>query len=135
MLHFRTTLLILAFVLLLLQNFVSLESDLVLALILRLAPTALLLLWFILTIFFRETLKIDPSQTPRIVMHLIRIIRPIAGLCIITGAIFKLMHWIGANMLLLNGIGAMAIYSLILSLYAKVSHAGNPDIIDDQEDQ
>lgn len=133
MLQFRTILLWLAFVLLILQYFVDIRFSIALGIAFRLTPSALLLLWFLLALFFREKLKIDPANTPRPVLMLFRILRPLSSASIVAGAIFKLLHLPYGNLLLITGIGFMATYSTLLSVFAYEKPADHPDIIDDAD--
>jgi hypothetical protein len=131
MLAFRTILLWLAFIVLLLQVFISFDDNLILGIIFRLSPSAILLLWFLLSIFFKLNLKIDNELTPNWVIKTISILRPLASLSIVCGAIFKIMHLQYGDLMLLLGIGFMAIYSSFLSAYSSHESGENPDIIDD----
>lgn len=134
MLHFRTILLWLAFVLLVLQQFIDFNSDITLGIIFRLTPSAVLLLWFLLSLFFREKLKIQKLNTPQWVFKLLNILRPMASMSIVTGAMFKIMHWPLGNLMLIAGIAFMAVYSTILSRFAYIRPEQDPDIIDDLDE-
>lgn len=134
MLHFRTILLWLAFMLLLLQYFIDFRYNINLGIAFRLAPSALLILWFILSLFFKENLKISPEETPKSVLTLLNLLRPLASICIILGAIFKLTALPNGNIMLLAGIGFMALYSSLLSVFAFEKNQKYDDILDDLED-
>lgn len=134
MLHFRTILLWLAFLLLVLQHVIDFNSDITLGIIFRLTPSGILLLWFLLSLFFREKLKIQKLNTPAWVFKLLNILRPLASMSIVLGAMFKIMHWPFGNLMLIAGIACMAVYSTILSRFAYVRPEHDPDIIDDLDE-
>lgn len=135
MLHFRTILLWLAFIMLVLQYFVEIRSSITLGIIFRLLPSAILLFWFLLSLFFKVKLKIQVQSTPAWVITLLNILRPMASISIVIGALFKIMHWPFGNIMLIMGIAFMAVYSTILSRFAETGSSQNPDIIDDMNDQ
>ncbi len=135
MLHFRTILLWLAFIMLVLQYFIEVRSSITLGIIFRLLPSAILLFWFLLSLFFKVKLKIQVQSTPSWVITLLNILRPMASISIVIGALFKIMHWPFGNMMLIMGIAFMAVYSTILSRFAETGSSQNPDIIDDMNDQ
>lgn len=135
MLFFRTILLWLAFLLLLIQNFIEFDLDnIYLGIVYRLLPTGLLLLWFGLSVFFREKLKINLAETPGFAVISIRILRPLASIFIVSGALFKILHWPYGNYMLIAGIGFMAVYSTFLSIYSFTGSDQNPEIIDDMNE-
>jgi hypothetical protein len=134
MLQFRTILLWLAFILLILQYFITIDSSIYLGILFRLAPSGLLLLWFALSVLIKDKLRINGNETPRFIIFLIKFLRPLASICIVIGALFKILHWPYGNILLIAGIGVMAIYSSVLSRYSYSKIEQNPDIIDDLED-
>ena len=131
MIHFRTILLWLAFLLLIAQNIIEIKTSFLFGFIFRMIPSAILLFWFILAIYFKENLKLNVHETPKLVFKLINILRPLANLSIVLGALFKIMHLPFGNLLLITGIGFMAIYSSILSRYSRNKPDNNSDIIDD----
>jgi hypothetical protein len=133
MLLFRTILLWLAFFLLILQNFV-IFNNFTLGLIFRLVPTGILVLWFLLSIFIKDNMKLRPEKLKRHTVILINILRPAASLSIVLGAIFKIMHWPFGTFMLVSGIGFMAVYSTLLSIISKPRDEYNPDILDDSDD-
>lgn len=133
MLHFRTVLLWLAFILIALQQFWDYNSNIELGIIYRLLPSGILLLWFIISIFIKEKVKIKVAETPKAAMIALRVFRPLAGATIVGGALFKIMHWPYGNIMLAIGIGFMAIYSTALGMYAIRSTDEPDDIIDDLE--
>lgn len=134
MLHFRTILLWLAFIGLVLQYFIDIQINITAAIVFRLAPSALLILWFILSVLFKEHLKIRPEDTPALVLKLMGLLRPLASICVVLGALFKLSGLLNGNFMLLSGIGLMALYSTLLSLYAYDHSVQRDDIIDQTED-
>jgi hypothetical protein len=133
MLHFRTILLWLAFVLLVSQYFITFEHYLF-AIIFRLVPSGILLLWFFLSVFIKDRIKINPGNISKFNLLLIRVLRPLASMTIVLGAIFKISHWPYGNLLLITGIGFMALYSTLLSRIYIRKDDYNPDIVDDLED-
>jgi hypothetical protein len=133
MLHFRTILLWLAFLLLILQHFIFF-NDITIGLIFRLIPSGILLLWFLLSVFIKENLKIKTSGLSKTLLFFIRILRPAASITIVLGALFKILHWPFGNLMLISGIGFMAVYSTILSKVSIRSEEYNPDILDDFDD-
>jgi hypothetical protein len=133
MLHFRTILLWLAFILLVLQNFIAF-NNLSYELWFRLVPSGILLLWFLLSIFIKEKFKINLKRVSAIQRLSIIILRPSASLAIITGAVLKLLHLPYGNTMLVAGIGFMAVYSTILSQVSTHHEEYDHEIIDDVED-
>jgi hypothetical protein len=133
MLHFRTILLWLAFVLLISQYFITFEHY-TFAIIFRLVPSGILLLWFFLSVFIKDRIKINPKNISRFNLLLIQVLRPLASITIVLGAIFKILHWPYGNLLLIIGIGFMALYSSILSRIYIRKDDYNPEIVDDLED-
>ena len=129
--QFKTSLLWLAFILLLLQTWVDIQEYILWGFIYRLAPSLCLLIWFILSLFFKQTLIVKANEIPKWAINSLRILRPLASSLIVLGALFKLMHWTGGFLLLIAGIGIMAIYSSILNYYSSVKNKNNIDIIDD----
>jgi len=67
-------------------------------------------------------------------LFLIKILRPAASISIVLGAMLKIMHWPFGNILLIAGIGFMAIYSTILSKISTQKEDYNPEIVDDVDD-
>jgi hypothetical protein len=129
--QFKTSLLWLAFILLILQSWVDIQENILWGFIYRLAPSLCLLIWFILSLFFKQILIVKANEIPKWAINSIRILRPLASSLIVLGALFKLMHWTGGFLLLIAGIGIMAIYSSILNYYSSVKNKANIDIIDD----
>ena len=131
MTHFKTILLWLAFFLIILQQLWDYNGHFTLAMIYRLLPSAMLLLWFLLSIFFSESEKIRYDKMPVNMRKLSFLLRPLASFTIVLGAILKIMHWPWGNIALAAGIGVMAIYSTIISVYGYRSSDEPTDIIDD----
>ena len=131
MTHFRTILLWLAFFLIALQQVWDFNGNYFLGMVYRLLPSAFLLLWFLLSIFFNESEKLKSDRLSNSVKKLIYILRPLASFTIVLGAILKIMHWPFGNIALAAGIGVMAIYSTIISIYGYRSSDEPTDIIDD----
>lgn len=132
MLLFRTILLWLSFSLLILQYFIDVH-EVIPGFIFRLLPSGLLLLWFLLTVLVREKIKIQQHQS-KFLVNLFHIMRPLASISIVLGAILKIMHWPYGNPLLIAGIGFMAIYSTILCKIAIPKDDYNPDVLDDMDE-
>lgn len=130
MLHFRTILLFLAFILLVIQGFVYFDN-LRLGIFFRLIPTALLLVWFVSSIFGPKKYTIQLNHSNRKLVSAIKILRPLASLTIIIGAILKILHVSYGNYFLTAGIGLLAFWSLLFSLVAISKDEYNPEIIDD----
>ena len=131
MLHFRTLLLFLAFVLLLIQQFVLFDD--IWGIAFRLIPSALLIIWFLVSIFNPKKYSIDSEKVSKKIVISIRILRPLASLLIVIGAIFKLMHWTNGNYRIIAGIGVLAVWSFLFSLVAFNQSEYNPEIIDDED--
>ena len=131
MLHFRTILLWLAFILIAMQQIWVYNGNYLLGLVYRLLPSAVLLLWFLLSIFFNESEKLKSDGLSNSIKKLILILRPLASFTVVLGAILKIMHWPYGNIALALGIGVMAVYSTIISIYGYRSSDEPNDIIDD----
>lgn len=130
---FRSILLWIAFVLVTLQFFWDYNGNLFFAVLYRLLPTLILLLWFGLSLFIRVKVKIDPNKLTRTNILMLKYLRPIASISIVTGAIFKYLHLFNGNVLLAIGLFAMAVYSTLLHYIGVASSDRPQDIIDDQE--
>ncbi len=133
MLYFRTILLWLAFLLFIIQDFIEF-NNISAGLFFRLIPSGFLLLWFLLSIFIKENLRIESRKLSKGMILSLRILRPSASLSIILGAIFKILHYPFSNFLLIAGIGLMALYSTLLCFIAIHKEDYNPDILDDLDD-
>lgn len=131
MLHFRTILLWLAFFLIVLQQAWDYTDNLYLGMVYRLLPSAVLLLWFLLSIFFTETEKLRYDKLSNRLKKLLFLLRPLASFTIVLGAIFKLLNWPFGNVSLAIGIALMASYSTIISIYGYSKSDEPNDIIDD----
>jgi hypothetical protein len=133
MLHFRTILLWLAFVLLILQYFINFDNF-TLGLIFRLIPSGILVLWFLLSVFIKDQVKVRTRKLSKFTLLGIQVLRPAASISIVIGALFKILHFPFGNVLLVTGIGFMAIYSSILSMIYVQKDEYNPEILDDLDD-
>lgn len=131
MTHFRTILLWLAFILIVLQQFWDYNGYFMLAMAYRLLPSGILLLWFLLSIFFYESEKLRYDKLPPRMRKISFILRPLASFTIVLGAILKILHWPFGNIGLASGIAFMAMYSTIISVYGYISPEESSDIIDD----
>ncbi len=131
MLIFRTLLLWMAFVLLLLLE-IEFFPDLQLkfSLMFRLVPSILLAAWFLLNIFSKEKTQYSPL-IKRSTIVLITWLKSIANIAILVGAFFKLLHLPYAQLCLVGGIGVLALWSSILARWSVQKSDYNPDIIDD----
>lgn len=132
MLLFRTILLWLSFILLISQYFIDIR-EIIPGFIFRLLPSGLLLLWFLLTVLVKEKIRIRPSQS-KFLLNVFHIMRPLASISIVLGAILKILHWPFGNPMLIAGIGFMAIYSSILCKIAIPRDDYNPDVLDDMDE-
>jgi hypothetical protein len=132
MLHFKTILLWIAFALLVSQSFASFDNYL-LGLIYRQTPIGILLLWFLLSVFLKENHQIRKEKSSKFQYTLIQVLRPLANISIVLGAMLKIMHWPFGNLLLISGIGFMALYSTILSRISILKDDYNPEILDETD--
>lgn len=133
MLIFRSILLWLAFLLVLLQFFWDYNSNILLGVFYRMLPTIILMLWFGLSIVFKVKIKLDAQKTPKFVLVSLKFLRPFASLFIVGGAIFKYLHLPMGNMILTLGLFFLAFYFTVLSIYGKNSIDKPSDILDSQE--
>ncbi len=132
MLNFRTLLLSLAFIFLVGQEFIFFNNSSI-GLAFRLIPTALLIVWFVLSIFGPQKYKIQVTLSNKRIILALKFLRPLANLSIILGAVLKLLHLNYGNYFLTAGIGFLAIWSLLFSFVANNIDNYNPEIIDDIE--
>ncbi|MES2616240.1 MAG: hypothetical protein V4613_00060 [Bacteroidota bacterium] len=132
MVHLRTVLLWLAFVLLIVLEFTFIR-DIKLGVLFRLSPTFLLLIWFVIYLLSAKRYQFGKSVSLKTI-QIVNFIRFIANITIVLGAIFKIMHWSGAQLLLVIGIGFLAVWSTLLSKLTIEKIDYNPDIIDDQDE-
>lgn len=129
MVHLRTVVLWLAFVLLILLDFTFIR-DIKLGLMFRLSPTILLFVWFILYLTGAKGHQFG-KKVSKSTIRVVTIIKFVANITIILGAVFRIMHWTGAQMLLVVGIGFLAVWSTLLSKLTIEKSDYNPDIVDD----
>lgn len=130
MLVFRSVLLWLAFLFILLGQFV--EKDTInLLLFYGLTPAALLFIWVITTLFFNKKLVVNTTVYGTKILKIIKVLRFSASIFITVGAVIKILKWNYGDLLLMLGIGFMAAYSSVLAYVAKTKNDPNPEIIDD----
>ena len=134
MLLFRTILLWLAFSLLILRYFISF-NDPHYDLWFMMLPSGILLLWFLLSFFIKEKVRVNLKNLSKIQRFSLLLLRPSASLAIIAGAVLKLLTLPYGNLLLVSGIGFMALYSTLLSLVSIPVDEYNPEIIDDTDEE
>lgn len=130
---FRSILLWLAFLLVTLQFFWNYSSNVTLAVIYRLLPSIVLLLWFALSVLFKVNVKLKIDTIPKFVVLIFKILRPLSSLTIVTGALIKYNHLAHGNQFLAVGLLFMAINSTIISIYGVDTTDRPNDIIDDQD--
>lgn len=133
MLSFRTILLWLAFLLLIFQFFWDYSSNLIIGIIYYMLPTLVLLLWFGISLFSRDRIRIHPEKTTKLTLQLLRYLRPLASITIVLGALLKYSRYSEGNILLTIGLFFMAAYSTILNRIGEPSSDKPNDIIDDQD--
>lgn len=133
MLHFRTILICLAFLTLLISRYVYF-SDYNLNLVLNFAPTVLLILWFLSSIFIHKKYEIDKNKINKTSYKALILVKNLANFSIVLGALFELMHWTGGTQLLITGLGFLSFWSIFISLTFKEKYENDPNIVDDMED-
>ncbi len=130
MLKLKTILLALAFLLLFTQQFVVFENFTVNILI-KFIAALLLVVWFIVSLFSPKKYKIEPNNKGKLFFILLKFVRPLASLCIVIGALLKLLRYNYSDVFIISGIGFLALWSYLFLLVAKPIPKYNPDIIDD----
>jgi hypothetical protein len=130
MLVFRSIILWLAFLFILISQFIALDTVRLL-LFYRITPAIFLLIWVFTTLFFNKKLVVDTSIHGIKILKWIKVLRLISSAFIIIGAAIKVMRWDYGDIFLMIGIGSMAAYSSILAYVAKTKQEHNPEIIDD----
>ncbi len=130
MLVFRSIILWLAFLFILISQFIALDTVRLL-LFYRITPAIFLLIWVFTTLFFNKKLVVDTSIHGNKILKWIKALRLISSAFIIIGAAIKVMRWDYGDIFLMIGIGSMAAYSSILAYVAKTKQEHNPEIIDD----
>jgi hypothetical protein len=130
MLVFRSIVLWLAFLFILISQFIVLDT-IRLLLFYRLTPAIFLFIWVITTLFFNKKLVVDTAIHGIKILKWIKAFRLISSAFIIIGAAIKVMRWDYGDIFLMIGIGSMAAYSSILAYVAKTKQEHNPEIIDD----
>ncbi len=133
MLHFRTILICLAFITLLLGKYIYF-SDYSLSLAFNYLPTVFLILWFLSSIFIHKKYELDKTKINKISYNALILVKNLANFCIVLGALFKLMHWTGGTQLLISGLGFLSFWSIFISLTFKEKYEKDPNIVDDLED-
>lgn len=134
MLVLRTVLLWLAFaVLLFLELNILPELYLKVSAVMRLVPSALLLAWFVIYIFNKDKSQLSKGA-PKSVVIWLSVLKTVANLAIICGAVMRILHYAHSQLLLVSGIGFLALWSSVLAYYSELKSDFNPDIIDAVED-
>lgn len=128
----RTLLLWAAVIMLVFLEFFT-ASDFRFSIIFRLVPSVLLLLWFVLYMVGRQR-YIYKENIGKNTIRLIKLIRTIANVAIIGGALLRLGHFQYSQVLLIAGIAFLALWSTILIAVSVEKVAYNPDIVDDFRD-
>jgi hypothetical protein len=98
----------------------------------RILPIASLLLWFIISLISKNNYHLNGHLVHSRNIWIIKYVRPLASILIVLGASFKLLKWNYSDLLLIVGIGCMAIFHTFLSKIAIIKSEYNPDIIDDE---
>jgi hypothetical protein len=130
MLFFRSIVLWLAFLFILISQFIALDTVRLL-LFYRITPAIFLLIWVFTTLFFNKKLVVDTAIHGVKVLKWIKVLRLFSSAFIIIGAAVKIMRWDYGDIFLMIGIGSMAAYSSLLAYVAKTKQEHNPEIIDD----
>jgi hypothetical protein len=130
MLVFRSIILWLAFLFILISQFITLDTVRLL-LFYRITPAVFLFIWVFSTLFFNKKLVVDTSIHGVKVLKWIKWLRLSSSVLITVGAAIKIMSWDYGDIFLMIGIGSMAAYSSLLAYVAKAKHEHNPDVIDD----
>ena len=134
MLVLRTVFLWLAFaVLLFLELNILPELYLKVSAVMRLIPSALLLAWFVIYIFNKDKSQLS-KHAPKAVVLWLSVLKTVANLAIVTGAVMRIMHYSHSQLLLVSGIGFLALWSSVLAYYSELKSDFNPDIIDAVDD-
>ncbi len=135
MLVLRTLFLWLAFaVLLFLEcNFLP-DSYLRISAMIRLVPSLLLLGWFVIYLFTKDKYIVN-RNTPRFIVNWLTVLKSVANIAIVSGALMRIFHYQYAQLLLVIGIGFLALWSSILTFYSMLKSDFDPNIIDDVEDE
>ncbi len=134
MLVLRTVFLWLAFaVLLFLELNILPELYLRVSAFMRLIPSALLLAWFVIYIFNKDKSQLS-KRAPKAVVIWLTVLKTVANLAIVSGAVMRILHYPFSQLLLVSGIGFLALWSSVLAYYSELKSDFNPDIIDAVED-
>ncbi len=133
MLVLRTLLLWAAFIMLVFLEFFT-ASDFRFSIIFRLVPSLFLMLWFVLYTLNRKK-YVFRENVGRNTIRLIKLIRTVANIAIISGALLKLGHFQYSQGLLVAGIGFLALWSSLHIAVSVERPAYNPDIVDDMRDE
>jgi hypothetical protein len=132
MLLFRTILLWMAFILLIVIE-LPFTGNLDIGFF-RLLPSLILVLWFVSYFFKKQRYAVRRDADRRIVSAL-GYLRPLANISVIAGAVMRLSRVPYSNIPLIAGIGLLA---LVSSLWMKVSLERpeyDPEIIDDSSEE
>jgi hypothetical protein len=128
MLKFKTLLLWIAFTFLAIEYLFNITSTI---LFFRIIPIVAMIVWFVVSIFNKNNLNINPQKVSRKNAWILRYVRPMASILIIIGAAIKLLKWPYSDVALIIGIGCLALYYTALSRVAEPKKEYLPDIIDD----
>lgn len=135
MLVLRTVFLWLAFaVLLFLELDVLPDLYLKVSAMVRLVPSLLLLGWFFIYLFNKDKYQLSKTA-PRSIVLWLTILKTIANVAIVSGALMRIFHVSYSQLLLVSGIGFLALWSSILTYYSVLKSDFNADIIDDIDDE
>lgn len=131
MLIFRTILLWVAFVLLVMAEFIT--ASLQFSIVFRLIPSALLVLWFVSYLAGRQRYQFKKGVN-KATIRIVLVLKNIANITIIAGAVLRLMHMPYSQLLIVFGIGCLAVWSTFLVFVSEEKLKYNPEIIDDLQD-
>ena len=131
MLVFRTVLLWVAFVLLVTAEFLT--ASVQFSIVFRLIPSALLLLWFVSYLAGRQRYQFK-KEVNNAARRIVLVLKNIANITIIAGAVLRLMYMPYSQLLIVSGIGCLAIWSTFLIVVSEEKLKYNPEIIDDIQD-
>lgn len=135
MLVLRTVFLWLAFaVLLFLELDVLPDLYLRVSAMIRLVPSLLLLAWFVIYLFNKDKYQLS-KNAPKAIVTWLSVLKATANIAIVAGALMRIFHFSYSQLLLVSGIGFLAVWSTVLTYFSVLKSDFNPDIIDDMDDE
>ncbi len=128
-LYLRAFVLLLAFVFYLLGEVVTLHNTKA-AIFFYLTPTFLIFVWFAMSYFTRKLFVIPATVKQTAKYRYYSILRNVSSMLLLVGALFTIMHYAHARLIVLIGFGLLSVAAFFQAKFSKRVNKYNPDVID-----